>query len=58
MGEDARAAVERFQRLSASDQQRVTIPFGKRENDGQMGQIVDAYGITWQISAGMVDAVL
>jgi len=56
--DDERAAKDMFQRLSSSDQQRVTIPFGERDNDGQMGQIVDAYGITWQISAGMVDAVL
>ena len=51
-GEEA-GAKELFDRLAASDAQRVTLPFGPHELGGNLGQIVDQYGITWLISAGI-----
>lgn len=52
--DDQNAAKEFFTRLASSDEQRVTVPFGGR-NDGQMGQVVDKYGITWLICSGGVE---
>lgn len=52
--DDQGAAKELFSKLAASDEQRVTVPFGP-QNDGQMGQIVDKYGITWLICSGITE---
>lgn len=49
---DEGAAKELFDRLAASDQQRVTLPFGPHQFRDELGMIVDAYGITWMISTG------
>ena len=43
-----------FKLLSSSDEQRVTIPFGP-QNGGQMGQVIDKYGITWIIITGSLE---
>lgn len=51
-GGDAAAAKELFDRLSSSDQQRVTLPFANYLVGEQLGQIVDNYGVTWYIAAG------
>ena len=52
--DDPAEAKELFKLLSSSDQQRVTIPFGP-QNGGQMGQVIDKYGITWIIIAGSLE---
>ena len=49
---DEASAKDLFDRLAASDQQRVTLPFGPHPVHSKMGQIVDAYGITWLICSG------
>lgn len=49
---DEEGAKELFNRLAASDEQRVTLPFGPHSVMGSLGQVVDRYGITWLISAG------
>lgn len=49
---DSNAAKELFDHLAASDQQKVTLPFGPHQFRDELGMIVDAYGITWMISAG------
>lgn len=49
--DDAGQARQLFDRLAASDDQRVTVPFGNWMFNSQMGQIVDKYGITWLITA-------
>ncbi|WP_295728728.1 VOC family protein [uncultured Limosilactobacillus sp.] len=51
-GGDVAAAKELFDRLAASDQQRVTLPFADHLVGRQLGQIVDKYGVTWYISGG------
>lgn len=51
-GGDVAAAKELFDRLSSSDQQRVTLPFADHLVGTQLGQIVDYYGVTWYITAG------
>ena len=52
--DDEGAAKELFKLLSSSDEQRVTIPFGP-QNGGQMGQVIDKYGITWIIITGSLE---
>lgn len=52
--DDQGAAKELFARLASSDEQRVTVPFGS-QNGGQMGQVVDKYGITWFICSGLTE---
>ncbi|MFQ9707052.1 MAG: VOC family protein [Limosilactobacillus pontis] len=47
---DTSAARQLFDRLAESADQRVTVPFGSWMFDGQMGQVVDKYGITWLIT--------
>lgn len=49
---DEAAAKALFEHLAASDQQRVTLPFGPHQFRDELGIIVDAYGITWMISVG------
>ncbi|WP_373841952.1 VOC family protein [Limosilactobacillus sp.] len=51
--DDVEAARQLFNRLAKSDNQRVTVPFGEWVLNSQMGQIVDKYGITWLITAGV-----
>ncbi|MBU3829961.1 MAG: VOC family protein [Candidatus Limosilactobacillus merdavium] len=48
-GDDVANAKQFFNKLSTSDDQRVTIPFGNQTAEDQIGQIVDKYGITWSI---------
>lgn len=50
---DETVAKALFDRLAADEKQRVTLPFGPHELGGKLGQIVDQYGITWMISAGV-----
>lgn len=52
-GSGARAL---FDRLAASGDQRVTMPYGQHPAGGALGEIVDRYGITWLISAGAVES--
>ena len=47
--DDVANAKQFFNKLSTSDDQRVTIPFGNQTAEDQIGQIVDKYGITWSI---------
>ena len=54
-GDDEGAAKSFFERVSASDQQRVTIPFGPYQLGGKLGYIVDRFGINWAICAGLVN---
>lgn len=56
-GQDAAAAEKFFNRVASSDQQRVTLPFGPHQLGGQMGYLVDHYGVTWIICAGIVQSV-
>lgn len=49
--DDQDAAKKLFDRLAASDNQRVTVPFGDWILKDLMGQVVDKYGITWLICA-------
>lgn len=51
-GGDIAAAKGLFDRLAASDQQRVTLPFADHMVGKQLGQIVDKYGVTWYIATG------
>lgn len=51
-GGDEAAAKELFDKLSSSDQQRVTLPFADHLLGQRLGQVVDNYGVTWFISAG------
>ena len=46
---DEGAAREFFDRLASSEELRVTMPFGPHQYYGQLGQIVDRYGITWYV---------
>lgn len=55
-GEDTAGAEALFNKLAESDQQRVTLPFGPHQLGGQMGYIVDHYGVTWVICAGIVQS--
>ena len=48
--DDAGQARQLFDHLAASDEQRVTVPFGDWMFDSKMGQVVDKYGITWLIT--------
>lgn len=52
--DDQGAAKKLFNLLASSDEQRVTIPFGP-QNNGQMGQVIDKYGITWIIVTGSLE---
>ena len=54
-GDDEGAAKSFFERVSASDKQRVTIPFGPYQLGGKLGFIVDRFGINWAICAGLVN---
>lgn len=56
-GQDTVAAESFFNLVAASDQQRVTLPFGPHQLGGQMGYVVDRYGVTWIICAGIVQSV-
>lgn len=47
---DEGAAKAFFGRLAAAEDLRVTIPFGPHQFSGQLGQVVDRYGITWLIA--------
>jgi PhnB protein len=49
---DEDGAKQLFDRLAASKNQRVTIPFGNWILGSKMGQVVDKYGITWLICTG------
>lgn len=49
--EDTNAAKELFQRVSASDDQKVTVPFAAHETGGMYGRIVDKYGVNWVITS-------
>lgn len=50
-GTDVEQARQLFKRVSASENQRVTVPFGDWVLDKMMGQVVDKYGLTWLICA-------
>ncbi|MBA2913916.1 VOC family protein [Limosilactobacillus frumenti] len=52
--DDEGEAKDLFKLLASSDDQRVTIPFGP-QNGGQMGQVIDKYGITWIIVTGSLE---
>ena len=54
-GDDEGSAKSFFERVSASDQQRVTIPFGPYQLGGKLGYIVDRFGINWASCAGLVN---
>lgn len=56
-GDDMAAAEQLFDQLASSDLQRVTLPFGPHQLGGKMGYLVDHYGITWVICAGIVQSV-
>lgn len=56
-GQDTTAAEKFFNHVASSDQQRVTLPFGPHQLGGQMGYVVDRYGVTWIICAGIVQSV-
>lgn len=56
-GEDTPAAEKLFNQLASSDLQRVTLPFGPHQLGGKMGYLVDHYGVTWVICAGIVQSV-
>ena len=51
--DDEGAAKELFDRVSSSDDQRVTVPFNNHETGGHFAQVVDKYGVTWVISVGV-----
>lgn len=54
-GDDEGAAKAFFDRVSASNRQRVTIPFGPHQQGGKLGYIVDRFGVNWAISAGLIN---
>ena len=56
-GDDMAAAEQLFDQLASSDLQRVTLPFGPHQLGDKMGYLVDHYGITWVICAGIVQSV-
>ncbi|KRN74322.1 glyoxalase family protein [Carnobacterium maltaromaticum] len=50
--EDAQAAHEAdafYQKIAASGQAKITMPFEEQFWGGKMGQLVDKYGITWML---------
>lgn len=49
-GDEAQARAF-FDHLASNDDLRVTIPFGPHPFSGQLGQVVDRYGITWYVAS-------
>ena len=48
---DAAAARAFFEQITVAPDLRVTLPFGPHQFNGQLGQVVDRYGITWFVAA-------
>lgn len=54
--DDVSAAKEMFQKVTATDEQKVTVPFAAHETGGMYGRVVDKYGINWVITSNVASS--
>lgn len=51
--DDVNEAKAMFQKITATDEQKVTVPFASHETGGMFGRVVDKYGVNWIITSNV-----